>query len=638
MALAKQYYSSYTSYNGWEYYLEVWVEGFDGTPTELTLGKGGPVITYGTDEQDRFSPILSSKLELPFMVTNVSEDQFIKNIREQYNEQDVYIHLYRANSTDYSSVSPLWSGFVLMDLSASPDLYYPYPVTLTAVDGLALLKEIEFVKSGTFGSYIDTDMYSDNGRFTYWIKEILLKSGASTTDDGSTEDYKFTTAINWFNSVMPTITQSTDPFYQTKCNTKMFYSKDADGNFTVINCYNVLKNLLKHWGARIIYWKHIYYIVQIQEYNTTEGGTFANPDNIDTRTYTKTGTFDSSADNLGDSYWTRYQLLIDNGTGGIQKIAGSKFNYLPQVKRTQANFIDYGGKNYFGGLPFKIATAQTDIIFQDKISDMSSDDSMLILIPLDITIVDPDLINTGTVKMRLQFNMFIDNGVTRYYLKYDSVNTPKFYWELSTATNLYHNRVAWTSDLDYIIGVQTKTGFHEQIEFKDKSGSGITLAGDWDVYIALFSWGAAGGSFRLNNYYGGPLYEPSSSTIYWTNTLNPTYSSSLGQPSTLGTTTIGNFNNPALQNIIDFTPSFNINPFIGQLLIVNSTPGSVYGSQISEFTGSNDVEIVNFGDLIWGDTLLASSEGSLKVWNGSSFVKSAAAGLLVVLIVLLKCY
>ena len=152
MALAKQFYSSFKSYNGWDYYLEIWVEGYSGSASEISIGAGGPVITYGTDEQDRFSPILSSKLELPFMVTNTTQDAFIKNIRENFNEQDVYIHLYRASSSDYSSVAPLWSGFVLMDLSASPDLYYPYPVTLTAVDGLSLLKEIDFSKSGTAGS------------------------------------------------------------------------------------------------------------------------------------------------------------------------------------------------------------------------------------------------------------------------------------------------------------------------------------------------------------------------------------------------------------------------------------------------------------------------------------------------------
>ena len=105
MALAKQFYSSFKSYNGWDYYLEIWVEGYSGSASEISIGAGGPVITYGTDEQDRFSPILSSKLELPFMVTNTTQDAFIKNIRENFNEQDVYIHLYRASSSDYSSVS-----------------------------------------------------------------------------------------------------------------------------------------------------------------------------------------------------------------------------------------------------------------------------------------------------------------------------------------------------------------------------------------------------------------------------------------------------------------------------------------------------------------------------------------------------
>ena len=637
MALAKQFYSSFKSYNGWDYYLEIWVEGYSGSASEISIGAGGPVITYGTDEQDRFSPILSSKLELPFMVTNTTQDAFIKNIREQFNEQDVYIHLYRESSSGYSSVAPLWSGFVLMDLSASPDLYYPYPVTLTAVDGLSLLKEIDFSKSGTAGSYTDADMYSSNGRFTFWLKEILLKSGASTTTEGSTQDYKFTTAINWFNSVMPTITQSTDPFFQTKCNTKMFFSKDADENFTVVNCYDVLKNLLKHWGARIIYWKHIYYIVQIQEYNTAESGTYANPDNIDTRTYTKTGAFDGSSDNLGDSYWTRYNLLIDDVTGGIQKLTGSQFNYLPQLKRTQAKFIDYGNKNYFGGLPYDLTTGQTDVIYQDTISDVSVDGSMILIIPLDVTM---NVAYSGTLAMSLTFRMYITDGATTYYLRYNPNNTPKYYWENATTANLNFKKTVWRSNLDNIVGTQTKVGFNELIEFKDVSGSALTLTGDWDIYTDIDNWGANSGSFKfiynvagLQNF--SVLYAPSASTIYWTNTLNPNYQTPLN-PSVIGQTnqpTAYNPNyslNPTTSNsIVSYTSQLNINPFEGKLLIVNaSASGALYGSfvSVSPNPTTKDSEIVDFGDLIWGDTLLASSEGSLKVWNGSSFVKSNVVG------------
>ena len=634
MALAKQFYSSFKSYNGWEYYLEIWVESYSGSASEISLGVSGPVITYGTDQEDRFSPILSSKLELPFMVTNATEDAFIKNIREQFNERDVYIHLYRANSSDYSSVAPLWSGYVLMDLSASPDLYYPYPVTLTAVDGLALLKEIDFVQSGTAGSYSDSDMYSSNGRFTYWIKEILLKIGASTTTEGSTQDYKFTTAINWFNSVMPTITQSTDPFYQTKCGTKMFFSKDSDGNFTVVNTYDVLLNLLKHWGARIIYWKHIFYIVQIQEYNTAESGTYANPDNINTRTYTKTGAFDSSSDNLGDSYWTRYNLLIDDVTGGIQKLAGSQFNYLPQLKRTQANFLDYGNKNYFGGIPFDLTTGETDVILQSTFEDVSADGAMLLIIPLDVTIVQQ---YNGSLDLRIFFRLFITDGATTYYLRYDATNTPNYYWESSTTVNLNNNQTRWYSKLDNLIGTQTKIGFHELIEFKDSGGSTLNLSGEWKAYIDIDNWVQnIASSFYFYASVSGmggqstKVYVPSLTTVYYTNTLNSNYQTTINTV-ILGTTNsqITGITNYPLNNIISYQTSLNINPFEGKFLIVNtSASGAIYGSQvmITPQTTTSDVEVVDFGDLIWGDTLFASSEGSLKVWNGSAFVKSNVTG------------
>ena len=61
MAFAKQYYSSYKSSNGLDYYLEIWVDGFSGNASEITLGAGGPVISYDTEQEDRFSPIISSQ-------------------------------------------------------------------------------------------------------------------------------------------------------------------------------------------------------------------------------------------------------------------------------------------------------------------------------------------------------------------------------------------------------------------------------------------------------------------------------------------------------------------------------------------------------------------------------------------------
>ncbi len=419
----------------------------------------------------------------------------------------------------------------------------------------------------------------------------------------------------------------------------MFFSKNANGNFTVVNTYDVLLNLLKHWGARIIYWKHIFYIVQIQEYNTEESGTYANPDNINTRTYTKTGAFDSSSDNLGDSYWTRYNLLIDDVTGSIQKLTGTQFNYLPQLKRTQANFLDYGNKNYFGGIPFDITTGQTDVILQDTFEDVSSDGAMLLIIPLDVTIVQQ---YNGSLSLRILFRLFITDGATTYYLRYDPTNTPKFYWESSTTVNLNNNQTRWYSTLDNLIGTQTKVGFHELIEFKDSGGSAITLSGEWKAYIDIDNWGVSNtaSSFYFYASVGGiggtntQVYEPSLTTVYYTNTLNASYQTPLN-PVVIGTTSqqttgmTGTSYNYTSNNIINYQTSLNINPFEGKFLIVKTTgSGAIYGSQVmvTPQTTTSDVEVVDFGDLIWGDTLLASSEGSLKVWNGSAFVKSNVTG------------
>ena len=135
MAFAKQYYSSYKSNNGLDYYLELWVDGYTGgNPTEITLGAEGPVISYDTEQEDRFSPIISSQCVLPFMVKGVGTQSFIQLLRTTYQERQVYLHLYRATSSTYSTVKPLWSGYLIMDLGSGEDVSFPYEQKLTFVE------------------------------------------------------------------------------------------------------------------------------------------------------------------------------------------------------------------------------------------------------------------------------------------------------------------------------------------------------------------------------------------------------------------------------------------------------------------------------------------------------------------------
>ena len=190
MALAKQYYSSYKSNNNIDYYCEIWVEDFSGNASEISLGQGGPLIKYDTDSEHRFSSIISSSLELPFLVKGTGTQFFITQLRTVLKERQVYIHLYRATSSTYSSVKALWSGFLIMDLGAGEDVFFPYEQKLTFVDGLSLLKDIDFVDlsstlvppSGpalnlrTQGNYLAENMYYGPATYIFWIREILKKN------------------------------------------------------------------------------------------------------------------------------------------------------------------------------------------------------------------------------------------------------------------------------------------------------------------------------------------------------------------------------------------------------------------------------------------------------------------------------
>ena len=79
--MLNKYFSSYKSNNNLDYYLEIWVDGFDSSATEISIGAGGPVISYETDQEDRFSPILSSQCELPFVVKNTTLQAFIQQLK-----------------------------------------------------------------------------------------------------------------------------------------------------------------------------------------------------------------------------------------------------------------------------------------------------------------------------------------------------------------------------------------------------------------------------------------------------------------------------------------------------------------------------------------------------------------------------
>jgi len=659
MAFAKQYFSSYKSNNNLDYYLEIFVEGFDSSATEISVGAGGPVISYETDQEDRFSPILSSQCVLPFVVKNTSLQAFIQLLRTTYQERQVYLHLYRATSSTYTTTKPIWSGFLVMDLGSGEDVSFPYEQKLTFVDGLSLLKDIDFVdlsnagsETNIQGSYTQDNMYYGPAIYTFWIKEILAKAGCATTTQGVSIDYGFTTAVNWYNADMQNTNQGSDPLGLTQCVVSMFHNKNDQDVFTPENCYTVLKELLRHWGARITYWKHEFWIVQIPEYIQDESGLIDNPDNINSRQYNRFGTLTGSQDHLGDTYYTRYEQTIQSNQ--VSKLVGTKYNYLPMIHNAEADFLSFASKNYYGGFPYGVS-AESQEIFQGTIIDPSTANFLWLSIPLNWTWdMTGSSLTAGHENgwwCSVRFNFYASDGTTTYYLQYDSSGQGSYYWVLEADWTPLGN-----TSPKYIIKSRSLTetnyiGFQENIPFVDSSGSAITMTGAWSFFLDIEDFANQSSSGNNGSFYcrfsgyapsshysyvkkdpyqefpylpttsdvsgGGP--QTKSGTVRWSNTLeNPS-----GVTTTSFSTPVGFDAGTSQADIQLITTS----PFKGLLQTLNTTQTSSFGLSLNtQVNNSTNTETFSFGTLLWGDAIQQFAVGCLRVNNGTAFVKTNPDG------------
>lgn len=355
MAYSKAFYNEFKSMNGERIRIEIMVKSWLSLSYRMDLGGSGPEISYGASGDEKFTPILTSKLTLPFLVTYPVHEQFIQKCRTEYEEGDVYINVY-----PWTSTTPLWSGFVLMDLSSIEDVSMPYEVKLTAVDGLGLLKEIDFVPDPSEDSpYEVNDTYIPNqfGRITDWIMLVLEQTKmASTADNRASSDWRFNSSVEWFNQKH--LDDEINPLYDTRWKALPWYKVvDEDSSplkYEAFSCYEVLESICKTWGMRCLYWNHNFWFVQIGFYDTHESGTFASPDNIRTFGYTMAGVSVGVRPYIGTSWYSRYSLRIENVTSpgtGLQKLAGGKWDNYPRVKKVIIDFQTLGDYNFYTGFP-----------------------------------------------------------------------------------------------------------------------------------------------------------------------------------------------------------------------------------------------------------------------------------------------
>ena len=617
MAYGKKYDIDYKSMANENFTLEFWVDGWAGSSTEINLGSSGPEIKYETSGQEKFTYILASSLEIPFIVENTGMQDFITDLQDgTFEEQDVYVHLFNSRDT----TRPLWSGFILMDLGAKEDVSFPYEVKLTAIDGLSILKDRPFVRDTNTSTgaavefpYDVNDVYWNNyTKITNWIEIILLKTGSALNAQGCA-NYTYKTSINWYNSAMPSANQTDDPFFWTQCKMNTLYDRDENGIYTAPTTYEVLESLCKNWGMRCVYWHHTFHFVQIAEYEANESGTAIAPINIPTREYYYNGgrRLDQAA--IGETQFGQYDLQFENVTNvnnaGLQKLAGTQYDNYAPIKKIITDFNVLADENRFFGFPALDQTTNTgDLIASTEIStykDAADNSGWFCQIPLNFTNISSELVLGGgsfprPLDMKLVFSIRAREAGTTPYTKMLTESGSTLSWVAYTAptgsNNVPDDMInANVTNID--IGTSQRiiwdsTGYTNGVIPTDAA-----FTGDWEFEFFTYTQGAA---TTIN--YHGELRSPVNGNweVYRAGTTNTTF---------------------------DYSDVYDSNnDFMG--LFAQVTGGAIgANSTLSEFiTAASDSYSRDITGLYWGDSPLIDNPSALRVWNGSAFVKANSAG------------
>ena len=632
MAFNRTYYFDIRSNNNISYRLEI----YDDVETTLldkegTLGTGGVKIKYGSEGSKMFAPLKPSTLTIDMMVTDLDAANYIKNLKTNRQERDVYVGLYRetVSGTNDPIYGPMWGGYLLMDLSSDPDESLPYNIKLKCIDGLASLKHYDFIPDTIdqvpSGIYNRDDTFLENSlpvhrTFVDLISICLSKSGYFSSTQGSPGDPLFKTAVNWYNGEMANTTD--DPLAKTRCKPNIFYEaesqEDSSIKYKAMNCYDVLIAICKAWGMRCFLWKNTWLFIQINQWETNQSGTQANPNDIDNHTYNMAGSYQSNSDTI-EQWWGMYQLFVENTQAATNvrnyKLSGGQYGTLPAYKKVTVDFLNVDNYNSFNGfppLPFTSTTgAPTSVgnYYEWKTLgnfsfDGTTSKSFYQRIIIDITnnatyygnfyttwglFARPT--NTGS---NAAHDGPVTNGWTKYMIwDYNSQShlwqdTSLIAWYGFPNNNILQNIAPGTTTVDLTSGTP--------YEFPTMPPATFT-AGDWELcyYVRSFTSGT------LDNWNRHGRFTPSS--------YAPTITTD--NPWNVGVST----------QDVAFGYGINSSEFAP---IVSGAVGS-YSTELSMVQTGNDTANEKINNVLFGDAF--GGRGTVQIYTGTNWKNSDGSGI-----------
>lgn len=385
--MALRYYIEPETLRGVEWRLEIHDSDFADAATEVTGGPDGFSMDYEGDAGEPYTPIFPSSLTFDFLIEGSGHEAFLSELVNA-REERFSIVVKRG-----SGLPVEWVGWLVPDQIIQKDEAFPYHCSLYAVDGIARMKDIDYVDPDTGNPFSGRETFLEH--FYHCFDHIGLMSLAGVT----MPTIRFRTNVNLYDTSMVT---TTSPVAQAEADHDRFITKDGEGNSEYFSVYDVLVALSNRFGARLLFTRGAYTLLQVGELEKT------------TQTF---HTYNAAGALIGTESAVDIDTDIDYSTeSGAKKRRGGTYSFLQPLKKVCVDYHHITSNNKATGLSWPSAgTGYVTLPGKLLVDDVDTTQINLVLnfkVKSNITVVAS---NTAYPIHKYVFKVFVKVG--SYYLK-----------------------------------------------------------------------------------------------------------------------------------------------------------------------------------------------------------------------------
>ena len=278
-------------------------------------------LTYETNDDDRFTGLIPSKVDLGFFIDDNSGNGNPSNIISIKNSISTSDYkrwqLKIENSTNDSTYYLFWVGNLLNDINSEEDVSLPRQIKLTAICGLGALDNILFNEDIPYNFASSFSLY----RYIY----NSLATDINTTNNWDSTDVFIRTVVDW--TPYPAFrAASRDPLNLSRFKAGAYAPIDDNGVRRPKTAFKLLNDICKVVGARLFLSNGIWTFIQVNTYDEMQSS------NQFFRDYVK-----SNGSQSPDFSGTYTENKTEDGTN-IQRLAGNEFDNLAILKEANLRY------------------------------------------------------------------------------------------------------------------------------------------------------------------------------------------------------------------------------------------------------------------------------------------------------------